>query len=150
VVETIKSEVGQRDWARREWTNLRRIKLEELLEKMHESTAVLDRLRNRAIKGAFELEHDPVNQLDAIETLYFPELHSEVYRFCQQCRQQAMIGLDHATAVASMGADPNAYQIAHQAFKERWGSSYKELLEARAELTDAARRLLVSIMGAED
>jgi hypothetical protein len=50
---------------------------------MHESTAVLDRLRNRAIKGEFELEHDPVSQLDAIETLYFPELHSEVYRFCQ-------------------------------------------------------------------
>src|SRR5258707_13134082 len=43
LVETIKSEVGQRDWASREWTNLRRIKLEELLEKMHESTAMLDR-----------------------------------------------------------------------------------------------------------
>jgi hypothetical protein len=150
VVETIKSEVGQRDWAQREWTNLRRIKLEELLEKMHESTAVLDRLRNRAIKGEFELEHDPESQLDAIETLYFPELHSEVYRFTQQCRQQAMIGLDHGKAVAGMRGDLNAYRTASQDFKERWGSSYRELLEARAELTDAARRLLVEIMGVED
>jgi hypothetical protein len=36
-VETIKSEVAQKnDWARREWANLRRIKLEALLEKVHE------------------------------------------------------------------------------------------------------------------
>jgi hypothetical protein len=31
LVETIKSEVSQRDWAQREWTNLRRVKLEALL-----------------------------------------------------------------------------------------------------------------------
>jgi hypothetical protein len=73
LVETIKykSEVGQKDWSKREWTNLRRIKLEALLEKMHESEAMLDRLRNKAIKGEFELEHDPMSQLDAIATLYF-------------------------------------------------------------------------------
>jgi hypothetical protein len=35
--EGIKSEVSQRDWAQREWTTLRRVKLESLLEKMHES-----------------------------------------------------------------------------------------------------------------
>jgi hypothetical protein len=150
LVEAIKSEVGQRDWAQREWTNLRRTKLEALLEKMNDCEAVLDRLRNRAIKGEFELEHDPVSQLDAIGTLYFPELHSEVFRFSQQCRQQAMMGLDHGKAVMGMGGDLNAYQTAHQAFKERWNSTYPELLEARAELTDAARRLLVKIMGVED
>jgi len=36
LVETIKAEVGQKDWAQREWTNLRRTKLEALLEKMHD------------------------------------------------------------------------------------------------------------------
>jgi hypothetical protein len=38
VVETIKSEVGQRDWAQREWTNLRRMKLEALLAAVHAPT----------------------------------------------------------------------------------------------------------------
>src|SRR5262249_58022566 len=41
-VETIKSEVAQKDWAQREWTNLRRTKLEALLEKMHDCEAYLD------------------------------------------------------------------------------------------------------------
>jgi hypothetical protein len=59
------------------------------------------------------------------------------------------MGLDHGIAVAGMRGDLNAYQTAHEAFKERWGSSYPELLEARAELTEAARRLLVEIMGVE-
>jgi hypothetical protein len=51
LVETIRSEVGQKDWARREWTNLRRIKLEELMEKMHECETYLDRLSRRASKA---------------------------------------------------------------------------------------------------
>src|SRR5262252_4432820 len=50
-VETIKSEVAQKDWAQREWTNLRRTKLEALLEKMHDCLAFLDQLRRRAVKG---------------------------------------------------------------------------------------------------
>jgi hypothetical protein len=153
LVEAIKSEVGQKDWAEREWTNLRRTKLEALLEKMHESVAVIDRLGNRAVSGEYEAaEHDPVSHLEAIGVLYFPELYNEIYRFCQQCRQQTMIGLDHGKAVRSMIGDieQNAYRTAAQAFKERWGASYKELLVAQAGLTTAARRLLVSIMGVEE
>jgi hypothetical protein len=41
VVETIKAEVGQRDWAQREWTNLRRTKV-ALLNKAHECRAYLE------------------------------------------------------------------------------------------------------------
>jgi hypothetical protein len=33
--ETIKSEPGQRDWAAREWANLRRVKIEELPGKVN-------------------------------------------------------------------------------------------------------------------
>src|SRR5262249_61677006 len=46
LVETIKSEVSQRDWTQREWTTLRRIKLEALLEKLHEGEVYLDRRRD--------------------------------------------------------------------------------------------------------
>jgi len=94
LVETIKAEVGQKDWAQREWTNIRRIKLEELMEKMHDCEAVLDRLRNRAMKGDFEAgEGSPTGQLEAIQALYFPKLENEVYRFSQSWRALAIIGL---------------------------------------------------------
>ena len=49
-----------------------------------------------------------------------------------------------------MGRDLNAYQTAHDTFMEDWGSGYKELLAARAELIAAARCLLVSIMGMDE
>jgi hypothetical protein len=67
LIETIKSEVSQRDWAQREWTNLRRTKLEELMEKTHDCLAFLDQLRVRAVKGEFETgERDPVGPLNTM------------------------------------------------------------------------------------
>src|SRR5262249_17746595 len=90
LVETIKAEVGQKDWAQREWTNLRRTKLEALLEKMHDC-----------------------------ET-YLHELGNEIYRFSQKCRELVMIAMDHAIAVSQVrvGADLDAYRTAHGTFRE--------------------------------
>src|SRR5262245_58921177 len=65
LVETIKAEAGQ-NWAKRERTNLRRIKLEELMEQMHECVAVLERLGSRAVVGDCEAgRRDPVAPLVA-------------------------------------------------------------------------------------
>jgi hypothetical protein len=150
LVETIKAEVGQKDWAQREWTNLRRIKLEELMEKTHDCLAFLNQLRSRAVKGEFETgERDPVGPLNTIGELYFPELRNEVFHFCSKWRELATMGMQHALTVSSMGADVDAYRTAHDIFKEKWGPGYKELLEAHYELTNAARRLLVEIMGVD-
>src|SRR5262249_52167423 len=128
LVETIKAEIGQKDWAKRERTNLRRIKLEELMETMHECVAVLERLGSRAVVGDYEAgQRDPVAPLVAIGDLYFPELENEIYRFSQKWREQAMMGLKHTIAVKSMGADLDAYRTAHGSFAEQWASGYKEL-----------------------
>jgi hypothetical protein len=152
MVETIKSDVAQKDWAQREWTNLRRTKLEALLETMHDCEAFLDQLSSRAIKGDYEAEkRDPVGPLVAIGALYFPELENEIYRFSQTYREQVIIALDHALAVSRVRAgDLDAYRTAHDAFKEQWRPGYKELLVRRDELRAAARRLLVSIMGVDE
>jgi hypothetical protein len=150
LVETIKSEVGQKDWASREWTNLRRTKLEALLTAVRDCEAYIDRLRSGATKGKFEAgERDPVSELVAIGDL-FPELVNEVARFSHKCREQAITGMNHAITVSRVGDDRDAYQTAHDSFREHWGSGYKELLVARDELTGAAHRLLVSIMGVEE
>jgi len=79
LVETIKAEVGQKDWAQREWTNLRRTKLEVLLETMHDCETYLDQLSSRAIKDDYEAgKRDPAGPLVAIGALYFPELENEI------------------------------------------------------------------------
>jgi hypothetical protein len=147
LVETIKAEVGQ-NWAKRDRTNLRRIKLEELMEQMHECVTVLERLGSRAVVGDYEAgRRDPVAPLVAIGDLYFPELENEIYRFSQKWREQAMMGLKHTIAVKSMGPGLDAYRTAHDSFAEQWASGYKEFLAIVAELTTAAHRLLVNIMG---
>jgi len=151
LVETIKAEVGQKDWAQRERTNLRRIKLEELIEKMHNCIAGVERLGSRAVAGDYEAgEHDPLSHLAAIAALHFPELENEVFRFSQKWREQARLGLNHTIVVKSMGIDFDAYRTANDIFQQQWGSGYKELLAAQAELTTAARRLLVEIMGVDE
>jgi hypothetical protein len=93
-VETIKSEVSQRDWAQREWTNLRRVKLEALMEKMHECEAFLRVQRRKALDGEPEVqEHDKWGELDTIGTLYFRELKNEVHNFVVKCVQQGLLNI---------------------------------------------------------
>jgi hypothetical protein len=89
LVETIKAEVGQKDWAQREWTNLRRTKLEALLEKMHDCEAYLSVLWHNAFSGEWVVqERDPFNELNTIASL-FPELEPYVYDFVREGRTQA-------------------------------------------------------------
>jgi hypothetical protein len=62
MVGTIKSELAQKDWARREWTNLRRIKLEELLSQTDECGPYFQRQRASAFIGDLSNEQDPVSK----------------------------------------------------------------------------------------
>jgi hypothetical protein len=81
LVENIKAEVAQSDWAKREWTNLRRVKLEALLDKMHDCTSYIERAEFLATTGELNTDRVPVSELETIATLYFPELEASVVRF---------------------------------------------------------------------
>jgi hypothetical protein len=149
LVETIKAEVGQRDWAARERTSLRRIQLEALLEKMNDCDNYLDQHRNRFMdgKGTDPDQRDYLNELDAMGSLYFPELENEIRRFYLSGREQMSLGLELAQALGSAGDDMAARESAYDTFRRNWLERYKEHSAARSALTAAARRLLVSIMG---
>ncbi|GEP61531.1 hypothetical protein [Reyranella soli] len=63
IVERVKSELAQRDWAAREWANLRRVKLEELVGKASECREYLIE-HMRAAQERQELpKGDPINDL---------------------------------------------------------------------------------------
>jgi hypothetical protein len=150
LVETIKAEVGQKDWTQRERTSLRRIKLEVLIEKMQECETYLDQHRSRFMegKGTDDQQRDLLNELSAMGVLYFPELQEEVTRFYIIGKQQITMGLKLAQALGS--DDMAVRQSALDTFGREWTESYKELIAARSALTDAARRLLVEIMGEDE
>jgi hypothetical protein len=151
LVETIKAEVGQKDWAQREWTTLRRGKLEALLEKMHESTLYLERPRDDAIDGVVPV---PVAiscmvQLHTLEALYFPELKNEVSRFSHEWHELFRLIIKIAVEVQTSAGDQEARRkLGHKLLTDQWDA--RKLVVAEQELTAAARRLLVSIMGVDE
>lgn len=73
LIESIKAEVSQRDWTKREWTTLRRNKLERLLDLMHAAGTFLDRYDTSANEGkALAGEFDPKDEFATLVELYFP------------------------------------------------------------------------------
>ena len=152
LVETIKAEVGQRDWTARERTSLRRIQLEALLEKMNDCDNYIDQHRNRFMdsKGTDPDQRDYLSELNAMRSLYFPELENEVRRFYVSGKEQITLGLDLAQKLDSAGNDMAARKSAYDTFRRKWRERYKEHSAARSALTAAARRLLVSIMDVEE
>jgi hypothetical protein len=148
LVETIKSEVSQRDWAQREWTNLRRIKLEALLDKMHECETYLDRARSEALGGKSERGPDVMNEFVTISTLYFPELKKEADEFYFGCKELIIKILDLAQAIHKAGNDLAARQSAYDDFQIHWPP--ERLVLARFALRSAARSLLERIMNVDE
>jgi hypothetical protein len=150
LVETIKSEVGQRNWARREWTNLRRLKLEALFDKMHECEADLERRHLAVVQGSplKEDERDYINEfvnpLQTISTLYLPELSIQTGEFYSRCLRGhfAVLALDQALRDA--GDDKAARERAYDDFSKQWQP--QERLSARFALEEAARTFLERIM----
>src|SRR5215510_4710397 len=69
LVEAIQSEVSQKDWSRREWANLRRAKLEELLKVAHDCEDFRKRYRTNCMEGVHTPEHDPDSELETIAAL---------------------------------------------------------------------------------
>jgi hypothetical protein len=148
LVETIKAEVGQRDWARREWTNLRRIKLEALLAAVDNCEFYLERYRGAAIEGRTLEERDPHGELDTIATLYLRELHNEISHFSAEFSVQVMrmATLAHENSLA--GADLAARQWNFDKYVQVVEKS--KLRESITALKDAARELLVKIMDVDE
>jgi HD superfamily phosphohydrolase len=144
-VETIKSEISQRDWVQREWTNLRRVKLEALFEKMHECEGYLDRRRDAAIVGkAGPSERNCIIELEALATLYFPELKNEVDQFVLICKNDRLQIAKFARTVSNAGDDTTARDAAFKVYENQL--NFVELRLAQNTLTTAARSLLERIM----
>jgi hypothetical protein len=154
LVETIKAEVGQKEWARREWANLRRTKLEALLDKMHDCEVHRDRLRHKTFYIGISTdpepsERDPVSELSTIAELYFPELLGDAYEFISACRSQLQLGYALMPKLVGM-IDPDARKTALTEYSDMLDQTTLAIVEAQNTLAAAARRLLVEIMGVDE
>jgi len=142
-VEKIKSNVAQRDWEKREWVTLRRIKLERLLERMHECEAFLERHRSACIHGNVLNEGYPVGEIETLGTLYFPELENEIYEFAQCFRTRIATGLRLVQELIDARDDAAATQNLLSKYSGKFSGA--DLPQAIIDLQKASRRLLLEI-----
>jgi hypothetical protein len=122
LVETIKAEVGQMDWARREWANLRRIKLEELFRKLHACKDYLHQYWHELLDGnPLYHERNPIDEVNTSIILYFPELKNEYNAFRKAHLEQARAMHDYRAQLLKAGSDRAAQQDAMIKLREGSG-----------------------------
>lgn len=148
-VETIKATISQKDWAAREWTNVRRVKLEELLNKVAECEGYLERLRRATFAGTLLEDHrDYGTELRSLATLYFEkEMIKEVGAYLTIYRGATVAITGLAAAYMEAGTDPSARTAAVAKFRSEFDKLIPESLKARSALDGAARKLMLEIMG---
>jgi len=148
LVENIKADIGQRDWAAREWRNTRRIKLEELLTKMHDCDAFADRFRSISLEGKSNSERDPVGEMETLGVIYFPELKLEVDEYVAAHRQHRLAGSTLADGLIQ-DKDDHKRQAHYNAYISGYHDRLTATSLAQGKLNAAARRLLTQIVGVE-
>src|SRR6266699_1193929 len=144
-VETIRAQISQKDWARREWINLRRVKLEALLETMHDCGAYLERFQVTAFDGQILPDRDPHSAFETIGALYFPELSGNVRRYTVVYRRQIHDASVLVTELLRAGADIQARQTVFDRYSAGLNQRRTELVSAEDELRGRARELLVEV-----
>ena len=126
------------------------MKLEALLEKMHDCEGYLERARAKAFDREVLHERDPQSELDTLAALYFPELGSHVRKHSVIYRQQIHAGTILVVELMKAGDDMGARQSAFDTYMAQMPQRWAELSTATDELRAAARRRLVQIMGVEE
>jgi hypothetical protein len=161
--EEIKASVSHSDWVSREWKQVRRLKLEELMSTAYSLDKWLDQNRDKWIlQREVEPEHDPVDRVTMLGALYFPELKAEVQAVTTTHRGALSAILRASPKVRAAEADWKAkaanvdeaakakavYQAALDEFAGKWMAVYQPAIAATAALAAKAAKLMQEIGGA--
>ena len=147
LVTTIKAEVDRREWAQREWTNLRRVKLEALIQRMHDCEDYLTKLDTLAKDGLVMEGRDPIGELDTMSKLYLPELRIEALDYGQSFMDRKISALRFSRKVHR--SRPDFPTEASKEYIEEHDRNRLASLVAIDTLEKAARTLLLKISGVE-
>jgi hypothetical protein len=149
IAETIKANVSQRDWAQREWANLRRTKLEKLLENIHKCNGIMIETINHATEGVVYQDSapSPWHEASTIVILYLPELQKEFDAFDEACRDLWGKARTLATEKRDATSDPTAGERAQEAFEEQILALTTNFTDTQQELISASRPVLMKIVG---
>lgn len=146
IVEQVKTDIGQQDWAKREWTNLRRLKLEEFLNHAHGVVRYVEASDRSAAQGNLSESHDPSPEFQTLCALYFPELREEAKAFSDAALRRLLNAAIYADGMikAKNGTADRRKVLAEFEEKQDVGA----LRGAHKALRASSRALLLRIMPA--
>jgi len=149
VAEEVRASVSHADWVTRELKTLRRLKLEELLQAVHEVQAWQDLERGRVVfNSSNDSGPSPLPKVERISGLYFPELQATVHQFSQKHRQMMIEILQAGQNILVARHDVVAQQNARQQFAGTWALLYQEQLRAVSTIETQAREIMAGLVGA--
>ena len=146
--ESVRSAIAKTDWAEREWQTLRKVKLEELLTAMHSATYHLDAEQNaRFFDEGMPSDASPIWKVEALSSLYFPELSAEADAFNLMFAKYRSWVIDVQAQLSSAGNDPSRCQTVFNARLPEMKERLPRLLASAQLLTASASRLMKAIAG---
>lgn len=147
VAEEVKARVSHADWASRELRTLRRLKLEELIQTVHEVQAWQEAARRFRLSNGEEPGASPLPKVERVAGLYFPEFRENIYTFCQQSRAMSIAVLQARGDMLAAGDDLAARDgVQQQHFAEVWMPRYQEQLQTVLAIEQQARKLMASLV----
>lgn len=146
--ESVRSAIAKAEWAEREWQTLRRLKLEELLTAMNAATHHLDTEQNaRFFNEGMPTDASPIWKVEALSSLYFPELSAETSAFTITHSQYRSWVIDVQVRLSSAGDDLEKRQAAFVAALIDMKEWRTKLLTSAQLLTNSASKLMKVIVG---
>lgn len=146
--ESVRLEIEKADWAEREWQTLRRVKLEELLTAMHAATHHLDAEQNaRLFDEGMPTDASPIWKVQALSSLYFPELLAEASAFSLMYSQYRSWAIDVQAQLSSAGNDPGKRQAVFNVRLPETKEWHPKLLAASQLVTNSASKLMKVVAG---
>ncbi len=146
--ESVRSEIAKADWAEREWQTLRRVKLEELLTAMHSATHHLDTEQNaRFFDEGLPTEASPIWKVEALSSLYFPELAADASAFSLMFSEYRSWVIDIQAQLSTAGNDLGRRQTVFNDRLPEMKDLRPKLIASAQLLTASASRLMKVVAG---
>lgn len=149
--ESIKRTISHEDWRIREFKTLRRTKLEELMLSLYDVHHWLDKERDSCLYASPENEvADPMNRVQIIVGLYFPELESEIRTFHIACLAYKSWANEAKGRLLPLRlTDPTQYAAQLPLVVENYPKVYEPLLSATSAIERTARTVMKEVLGVD-
>lgn len=147
--EEVKTQIAHSDWTAKQWKTLRRIKLEELMNSINKLIQWLDEERAIRLHGeSVEDRYPPMENIQTLANLYFPELEIEVLKLHIAAREVLQLLYDFHSEIreAKENSHPDEVEEILDRCKKAFRKKNNELMAAKAEVEQKAPEILREII----